>query len=131
LALSPELRRGLPVTLLLALVATAGRVIVPIAIQQVIDGGLGDDGVDMNFTWRMVGLAAAAVVVTSLATSGMHLRLAVVSENSLSRLRIRVSDQAAVGSLAYPATPTQGFAAVLVNHDDHYMLVGEPFVIES
>ena len=40
LRLSPELRRGLPGTLVLALIATAGRVIVPIAIQQVIDGGI-------------------------------------------------------------------------------------------
>ena len=34
LHLSPELRRGLPGTLVLALIATAGRVVVPIAIQQ-------------------------------------------------------------------------------------------------
>ena len=34
LSLSPQIRDGLPVTLLLALVATAGRVVVPIAVQQ-------------------------------------------------------------------------------------------------
>ena len=42
LGLSPELRRGLPATLVLALLATAGRVIVPVAVQQIIDGG-GED----------------------------------------------------------------------------------------
>jgi putative ABC transport system ATP-binding protein len=40
LRLTPELREGLVVTLLLALLATAGRVVVPIAVQQVIDRGL-------------------------------------------------------------------------------------------
>ena len=44
LALSPELRRGLIGTIAIALVATAGRVIVPIAVQQIIDGGLTQDG---------------------------------------------------------------------------------------
>ena len=38
LGLSPELRRGLGGTIAIALVATAGRVIVPIAVQQIIDG---------------------------------------------------------------------------------------------
>ena len=40
LRLMPEFRRGLPVTSLLALIATAGRVVVPIAVQQTIDRGL-------------------------------------------------------------------------------------------
>ena len=52
LALSPEIRDGLGVTLLLALVATAGRVVVPIAVQQTIDRGFGaatGGGVDAGF----------------------------------------------------------------------------------
>ena len=40
LRMMPEFRRGLPATFALALVATAGRVVVPIAVQQVIDRGL-------------------------------------------------------------------------------------------
>ncbi len=34
LRLVPELRRGLGVTLLFGLIATAGRVVVPLAVQQ-------------------------------------------------------------------------------------------------
>ena len=34
---SPELREGLAVTLLLALLGTAGRVVVPITVQQTLD----------------------------------------------------------------------------------------------
>ena len=44
LRMMPEFRRGLPVTFALALVATAGRVVVPIAVQQTLDRGLGADG---------------------------------------------------------------------------------------
>ncbi|NLV55922.1 MAG: ABC transporter ATP-binding protein, partial [Acidimicrobiales bacterium] len=41
----PELRHGLAVTLVLALAMAAGRVVVPILLQQVIDRGLlGPDG---------------------------------------------------------------------------------------
>ena len=39
LSLSPELRKGLGGTLVIALVATAGRIVVPIAIQQILDRG--------------------------------------------------------------------------------------------
>ena len=48
LRMMPEFRRGLPVTFALALVATAGRVVVPIAVQQVIDRGPGRRA---NPTW--------------------------------------------------------------------------------
>src|SRR4029079_6514559 len=39
IALSPELAAGFWVTLLLAMVATVGRVLVPIAVQQAVDRG--------------------------------------------------------------------------------------------
>lgn len=45
LSLSPELRRGLGGTIAIALVATAGRVIVSLVVQQILDGGLDDGGV--------------------------------------------------------------------------------------
>ncbi len=99
LALSPELRVGIGGTLLLALIATAGRVVVPIAVQQVLDRGLnlgqagdGADGtavVDLDFVVRMVGLAVVAVLITAGTTSLMHMRLATVSETALSRLRVK------------------------------------------
>ena len=45
LAISPEITRGLRLTLLIALVSTIGRVVVPIAVQQTIDRGIrGPDG---------------------------------------------------------------------------------------
>ena len=55
LRMMPEFRRGLPVTFALALVATAGRVVVPIAVQQTIDRGLaGAGGPDIGLVTRLV-----------------------------------------------------------------------------
>ncbi|MFP4074240.1 MAG: ABC transporter ATP-binding protein, partial [Actinomycetota bacterium] len=89
LSLSPELRKGLAATIVIALVATAGRVVVPIVIQQIIDNGLEEGGVDMGFVLEMGGYALVAVVVTASFTGWMHLRLAKVAETALSGLRIR------------------------------------------
>ena len=88
LSLSPELRRGLAGTIGIALVATAGRVIVPIAIQQIIDGGLEDGAIDIGFVVQMTLIALVAVLITAGATGWMHLRLARVAETALSGLRI-------------------------------------------
>ena len=45
LAYSPELGDGFGITMLLALVGTAGRVVVPIAVQQTLDKGINAPGV--------------------------------------------------------------------------------------
>ncbi|MBA2768349.1 MAG: ABC transporter ATP-binding protein [Sporichthyaceae bacterium] len=89
-ALSPEFRAGLPVTVLLALVATAGRVLVPVAVQQTVDEGLmGPGGVDVGRVRAAVLLAAAAVVVTAVAAYLLNVRLFRTTENGLATLRLR------------------------------------------
>lgn len=117
LGLSPELRRGLPLTVVFAVVATAGRVIVPIAVQQVLDSGLTDAGVDMQFVGRMVLGALAAVIITALATSGMHLRLATVSETALSRLRVRAFRHIHDLSMLHQASEQRGALVSRVTSD--------------
>ena len=90
LRLSPELRVGLAVTLLLALVATAGRVIVPITVQQVVDRALlNPEGVDLGVVLRLVAVAVVAVAIAAAASSAMSVRLATVTETALSGLRVR------------------------------------------
>ena len=90
LALSPEFRKGLGLTLVLALVATAGRVIVPVAVQQVLDRGLsGDRTVDMSLTVQLTGLALVVVVITTIAGVLMNGRLAQATETALAGLRVR------------------------------------------
>lgn len=90
LALSPEITRGLSLTLLLAAVATAGRVVVPIAVQQTVDGGLSaPGGPDIGYVRLMIGLAAAGIVVTVLAAFGMNVRVFRASEAGLATLRTK------------------------------------------
>uniref|UniRef100_UPI0021BF75CB ABC transporter ATP-binding protein n=1 Tax=Frankia gtarii TaxID=2950102 RepID=UPI0021BF75CB len=87
-ALSPELTRGLLGTLALALVATAGKVVIPVVVQQTLDRGLTDDGVDVGLVAVAVGAASAVIVLTTFATYRMNLRLYRLSEGTLATLRV-------------------------------------------
>ncbi|MEU8611285.1 ABC transporter ATP-binding protein [Actinoplanes sp. NPDC048791] len=89
-ALSPELRPGLIGTLALALVSMAGRVAVPIAIQQGIDRGIrAPGGPDLGIVALIVGLTLAVLVVSTACGYAMTRRLFTVSETALGALRSR------------------------------------------
>ncbi len=117
LSLSPELRRGLGVTLWLALVATAGRIIVPVAVQQVIDSGIVQGDVDMPRVVQMIGIAFLAVVATATATGFMHLRLATVTETALSGLRVRAFRHIHDLSMLHQASEHRGVLVARVTSD--------------
>ncbi len=90
LALSPEFRRGLPLTLALAVVATAGRVLVPVAVQQTVDSGLlGGGDVDVARVRVAVASAMVAVLITSVAAYVLNVRLFGTTEAGLATLRVR------------------------------------------
>ncbi len=87
---SPELTEGFRGTLVLAVIASLGQVVVPIAVQQTLDRGLaGPGGPDVRFTVLMGLVAGLAVVVTSVASYAMTSRLFTVSERGLATLRIK------------------------------------------
>lgn len=117
ISLSPELRTGLGGTIAIAIVATAGRVVVPIAIQQIIDSGFGENGVDMAFVIRMTLLALVAVLITGAATGWMHMRLAGVSETALSGLRIRAFRHIHDLSMLHQASEQRGVLVTRVTSD--------------
>ncbi|WP_433377329.1 ABC transporter ATP-binding protein [Streptosporangium sp. CA-115845] len=89
LSLTPEFRKGLAGTLALAVVATVGKIIVPIAVQQTIDTGLGGATPDLAYVRTAVLLCAAAVVLTALCAYLMNVRLYRATESSLATLRVR------------------------------------------
>ncbi len=90
LALSPEFRRGLLGTLLLALVATAGRVVVPVTVQQTVDRGLlAATGPDLELIRRFVLIAALVIACTAVAAYAMNVRLYRTTESGLATLRTR------------------------------------------
>jgi ABC-type multidrug transport system fused ATPase/permease subunit len=88
---SPELREGFWVTLLLAVLAACGQVVVPIAVQQTLDRGLGSEGggPDVGYVVEMGVLAAVAIAVTSVASYLMTSRLFAASERGLATLRTK------------------------------------------
>ena len=87
---SPELKDGIRGTLLLAVLASVGQVVVPIAVQQTLDRGLnGPSGPDVSFTvW--LGVASLLVIVAAgWASYAMTTRLFVTAERGLATLRVK------------------------------------------
>ncbi|MFA9446522.1 ABC transporter ATP-binding protein [Egicoccus sp. AB-alg6-2] len=119
ISLSPELRVGLPGTLVLAFFATAGRAIVPIAVQRTIDDGLNPaaGGVDMLAVRNAVILAGVAVLLTALASGWMNWRLATVVETALSNLRVRAFRHIHDLSMLHQATQQRGGLTARVTTD--------------
>ncbi|GGS53585.1 multidrug ABC transporter ATP-binding protein [Planobispora rosea] len=89
LSLTPEFRNGLAGTFVLAVLATVGKVIVPIAVQQTIDHGLKGAVPDVPYIRTTVAVCAAAVVFTALCGYLMNVRLYKATEASLATLRVR------------------------------------------
>jgi ATP-binding cassette, subfamily B, bacterial len=90
LDLSPELRRGLGITLSLAAVTTVGRIVVPFVVQQTTDKGLvGKDGPNPGLVTTYVLFALIAVVLTAASAYAVNVRLFRSSEAGLASLRLK------------------------------------------
>ncbi|MEU8226858.1 ABC transporter ATP-binding protein [Kribbella sp. NPDC048915] len=90
LKVSPELSRGWWLTGILALIMTAGRIVVPIAVQQTIDRGLSAaGGPDMSYVAWMCLICALGVILTAGASYLTTVRLAINSEHGLATMRIK------------------------------------------
>ncbi len=88
--LSPELKDGFAGTMAFAVVSTLGRIVVPVAVQQTLDRGVGaGGGPDLAFTGVVAALAAVAVLLTALASYQMTYRLFRSAERGLATLRIK------------------------------------------
>jgi ATP-binding cassette subfamily B protein len=87
---APILRQGLGVTWMFAAVGAAGRVVVPILIQQAIDRGITGGEVRMDVIVQMALVGAVAVLVSGLAFRQAAMRLGERSERALHDLRVRL-----------------------------------------
>jgi putative ABC transport system ATP-binding protein len=89
LSLSPAIKDGIWLTLLLAALSTIGGSVVPIVIKETIDSGLGDAGDTQLSDVSGYLLAAAGIIVISAGLAyWMRVRLFVASERGLAQLRI-------------------------------------------
>jgi len=90
LQVSPELARGWWITGLLALLMTAGRIVIPVAVQKTIDNGLsGPGGPDMSYVAWMCLACAGGILLTGYASYLTTVRLAKNSEAGLATMRIK------------------------------------------
>jgi ATP-binding cassette subfamily B protein len=135
LRLAPEFRKGLGLTLLLALVSTAGKVVVPVAVQQTIDKGLSGPTVDTDLVRTAVLLAGAAVLMTAVATFWMNVRLYRSTETGLAALRTRAFRRIHDLSMLHQAAERRGSLVSRVTSDvdtlSQFMQFGGLIVIVS
>ncbi|MCF4121241.1 ABC transporter ATP-binding protein/permease [Antribacter sp. KLBMP9083] len=88
--LSPQITDGLWLTLALAVLAAAGRVVVPLTVQRTIDDGLlADGGPDAGRVALLAGLAGAALLLAAFCAAMVNVRLFRSTEAGLATLRVR------------------------------------------
>ena len=89
LALSPAIKDGLGLTLLLAILSTIGGSVVPIVIKETVDSGLGEgNGTELSDVAPYLLAALAVIIVSGLLAYWMRVRLFVASERGLAQLRV-------------------------------------------
>jgi ATP-binding cassette, subfamily B, bacterial len=88
---APSLRRGVGVTLLLAILGTAGQLVVPVAVQQMTDAQiLAPGGPDIRIVLIQGGIALAVLAGAALVTRAAILRLNVATAGGLKELRVKL-----------------------------------------
>ena len=118
LAVTPELRHGVVLTLLMAVVTAAGKLAVPILIQQILDRGvLGDEGFRPGFVYPACAVAAVTVLVLYVVGRGTYLRLVRTAEASLLALRVRTFDHVHRLSMAEHVEQRRGTLVSRVTSD--------------
>lgn len=121
LAVSPELRPGLALTLLMGLAVAAGRIVVPIVLQRAIDDGFttvdGSTAVDLGFIAVLAGIAIAGVVMSAVLAAAAQRRLVRTAETTILRLRVRAFEHIHRLSLAQHVDTSSGQFLARVTSD--------------
>src|SRR3954451_24509325 len=114
----PEIREGIVVSLLFAVAVAAGKLLIPVAIQQVLDKGvLSADGFDAAFVaWACAG-AAVGVVVLMVLSRITYVRLVRAAEGALYSLRVRVFEHIHRLSVAEQNETKRGILVARVTSD--------------
>ncbi|MGE3619417.1 MAG: ABC transporter ATP-binding protein [Acidimicrobiia bacterium] len=118
LRVTPELRVGLRVTVVMAVATAVGKLAVPVLVQQILDRGvLGDGGFRPGFVAAACAVAAALVGGMYLLARATFLRLIDAAEASLLGLRVRAFAHAHRLSLAEHAEQRRGALVARVTSD--------------
>jgi putative ABC transport system ATP-binding protein len=87
---APSFTEGIGATLLFAIMGTGARIAIPVLLQQIIDRGFVDGGVDMSFIYVSCGVAAVFIVCSSWSLRTAAARLGTRAEHGLYYLRVRL-----------------------------------------
>lgn len=113
---SPELRKGLALTAVVSLAATAAGLVAPILIQQIFDHGF-TGGFRAGFVYSICAAAIALVVVAYAAGRAAARRLVSASEHALMNLRARTFAHIHELSLAEQSHERRGVFVARVTAD--------------
>ena len=118
LAVTPELREGLLLTVLLAILTAAGKLALPILIQQVLDRGVrGSQGFRPTFVYGTSAATAVAVILLYVLSRATYLRLVRATEASLLGLRMRAFEHIHKLSVAEHSDQRRGALVARVTSD--------------
>ncbi len=117
-AMSSELRRGLPAIAAVGLFAAVGRLIVPVMVQLVLDHGvIGPRGYRPGIVWALSLAALAATLVVAAASRFALIRLVQMAESVLLGLRVRAFEHIHRLSLATHTESRRGVLVARVTSD--------------
>lgn len=89
LAMSPAIKKGFGLTMVLAVLSTMGSSVVPIVVKVTIDSGLGKGAhIDRGKIVGYLLVAAVLIVITAACAYAMRVRLFTASERGLAEVRI-------------------------------------------
>jgi len=114
---APALRTGFGVTLLLAMMGAAGRVVMPILVQQSIDRGFTPDGVDVGIVAVLCAVALVVIVIATWSQRTAVARLGRRSEEALYGLRVRLFEHIHRLSIADHSEERKGALVARVTSD--------------
>ena len=114
---APALRTGFGVTLMLAMMGAAGRVVMPILVQQAIDRGLKAGRVDVGMVATLAAIALAVILLATWAQRTAVYRLGRRSEEALYGLRVQLFEHIHRLSIADHSEERKGALVARVTSD--------------
>ncbi len=117
LAASPELRSGLLLTAAMALAVAAGKLLIPLTIQMVLDRGVFDGDIQIGVVVALTGVAAGLVAIGISLERITYLRLTRTAEDVLYGLRVRTFAHLQRLSLAEHTASRTGVLTARVTSD--------------
>ncbi len=114
---TPELRRGFAVSLAFAFVVALGRLIIPIAIQQILDKGIATSDPDWPFVLWTCAAATVALIGFTLLNRLTYVRLMRTAMDVLYGLRTRAFAHVHQLSLSHHNESKKGVLVARVTSD--------------